>query len=102
MAGYRGLSSAVTVIPGVVFAGGLDGMLRALSASDGNVLWSVNTAQEFETVNGVKAKGGSIGAPGPTVAQGMVLVGSGYTGFQGGAPGNVLLAFVPYDRIPNR
>ena len=100
MAAYRGLSSAVTVIPGVVFSGGLDGMLRAFSANDGNLIWSFNTADEFETVNGMKAKGGSIGAPGPTVAQGMVLIGSGYTGFQGGAPGNVLLAFMPYDRIP--
>ena len=99
---HRGLSSAVTAIPGVVFSGGLDGVLRAFAANDGNLLWSFNTAQEFDAVNGIKAKGGSIGAPGPTVAQGMVLVSSGYTGFQGGAPGNVLLAFTPYDRIPNR
>jgi polyvinyl alcohol dehydrogenase (cytochrome) len=98
----RGLSAALTLIPGVIFSGGLDGVLRAFSASDGNLLWSFNTAEEFEAVNGVAAKGGSIGGPGPTVAQGMVFVPSGYTGFQGGNPGNVLLAFTPYDRIPSR
>jgi polyvinyl alcohol dehydrogenase (cytochrome) len=96
----RGLSSALTLIPGVVFSGGLDGVVRAFAATDGNLVWSFNTAQEFQTVNGVKAKGGSIGAPGPTVVQGMVFVPSGYTGFQGGAAGNVLLAFTPYDRLP--
>jgi hypothetical protein len=46
-------------------------------------------------VNGVAAKGGSIGAGGPVIANGMVFVGSGYVGFQNGVPGNVLLAFAP-------
>ena len=46
----------------------------------------------FETVNRVTAKGGSISAPGPTIAGGMVFVGSGYA-VLGGTPGNVLLAF---------
>ena len=73
----------------------MDGMLRAVSPADGRTLWEFNTAQEFQTVNGVAAKGGSIGAGGPTVAQGMLFVGSGYVGFQNGVPGNVLLAFAP-------
>lgn len=34
-----------------------------------------------------------MGAPGPTVADGMVFVGSGYIGFGNGMPGNALLAF---------
>ena len=46
-------------------------------------------------LNGVPAKGGSIGAGGPTIAGGMVFVGSGYVGFTNGVPGNVLLAFAP-------
>lgn len=93
MKDHPGLSAAVTVIPGVVFTSGLDGMLRAFSANDGKSLWEFDTAQEFQTVNGVKAHGGSIGSAGATVAGGMVFVNSGYTGFQGGVPGNVLLAF---------
>jgi polyvinyl alcohol dehydrogenase (cytochrome) len=89
----RGLTAALTVIPGVVFAGGWDGLLRALSTDDGRLLWEYNTIQEFTTVNRVAAKGGSMGAPGPTVAGGMLFAGSGYPGLGNGTPGNVLLAF---------
>jgi polyvinyl alcohol dehydrogenase (cytochrome) len=87
-----GQTAALTAIPGVVFSGGWDGILRALSTDDGRLLWEYKTAQEFKTVNGVAAKGGSMGAPGPTVAGGMLFVGSGYV-FGAGVPGNVLLAF---------
>jgi polyvinyl alcohol dehydrogenase (cytochrome) len=95
---HRGVVAAVTLIPGVLFAGGMDGILRAVSPNDGRTIWEFNTAQEFQTANGQTAKGGSIGAAGPSVADGMVFVSSGYVGFQGGVPGNVLLAFKPFDR----
>jgi polyvinyl alcohol dehydrogenase (cytochrome) len=95
MAQHPGISAAVSVIPGVVFTGGLDGMLRAFSAFDGRPIWQYNTAKEFDTMNGVKARGGSIGSAGATIVNGMVYVTSGYTGFQNGRPGNVLLAFKP-------
>jgi polyvinyl alcohol dehydrogenase (cytochrome) len=88
-----GQSAAVTGIPGAVFTGGWDGILRALSTDDGKVLWQFDTAQPFTAVNGVAAKGGSMGGPGPTVAGGMLYVGSGYANVGGGMPGNVLLAF---------
>jgi polyvinyl alcohol dehydrogenase (cytochrome) len=89
----RGLVAAVTVIPGVVFAGGWDGVLRALSTADGHELWQYATAHDYTTVNGVAAKGGSLGDPGAAIAGGMVYVGSGYIGTGNGMPGNVLLAF---------
>jgi polyvinyl alcohol dehydrogenase (cytochrome) len=95
MAGHKGIVAAVSLIPGVLFAAGMDGVLRAVAPADGTPIWEFNTAQEFETVNKVHAKGGSIGAGGPTIANGMVFVGSGYVGFQNGVPGNVLLAFAP-------
>ncbi len=95
MAQHRGVVAAVSVIPGAFFAGGMDGILRAVSPGNGQPIWEFDTAQEFQTVNGVKAKGGSIGAAGPVIANGMVFVGSGYVGFQNGVPGNVLLAFAP-------
>jgi polyvinyl alcohol dehydrogenase (cytochrome) len=95
MAQHRGIVAAVSLIPGVLFSGGLDGMLRAVSPGNGQTIWEFNTAQDFQTVNGVPAKGGSIGQGGPTIAGGMVFVGSGYVGFTNGAPGNVLLAFAP-------
>jgi polyvinyl alcohol dehydrogenase (cytochrome) len=85
-------SAAVSAIPGVVFSGCDDAHLRAYSTSDGTVIWDFNTAQEFKTVNGLTASGGSIDGPGPTISGGMVFVPSGYGGW-GGLPGNVLLAF---------
>ena len=48
--------------------------------------------REYETVNGVPARGGSLDGPGPVIAGGMVYVNSGY-GAMGGIPGNVLVAF---------
>lgn len=85
-------SAAVTVIPGVVFAGSVDGHLRAYSTRDGRILWTYDTAREFQTVNRVKASGGSIDAAGPVVVDGMVFTNSGYGRWRGKA-GNVLLAF---------
>jgi polyvinyl alcohol dehydrogenase (cytochrome) len=87
-----GQPGAVTAVPGVVFSGSLDGHLRAFSASDGRILWDVDTARTYTTVNGLTAKGGSLDGAGPVVAGGMLFVNSGYPRF-GGAPGNVLLAF---------
>ncbi|HLJ45662.1 MAG TPA: PQQ-binding-like beta-propeller repeat protein [Bryobacteraceae bacterium] len=85
-------SAAVTVIPGVVFSGAVDGHLRAYSTKNGKILWDYDTVQEYKTVNGIPAKGGSLDGPGPTVANGLLLTTSGYTYFNG-LPGNVLLAF---------
>src|SRR5262249_32377182 len=42
---HPGVTAALSVVPGVVFAAGLDGMLRALSAFDGRVLWQYDTTQ---------------------------------------------------------
>jgi polyvinyl alcohol dehydrogenase (cytochrome) len=83
-------SAAISVIPGAVFSGSFDGGLRAFSTKDGSVLWEFNTNREFVTVNGVRAKGASINGPAPTIAAGMLFVGSGDYRSR---PGNVLLAF---------
>jgi polyvinyl alcohol dehydrogenase (cytochrome) len=84
--------SAITVIPGAVLSPSNDGAVRAFSTSDGSVLWSFDTNRDFTTVNGVKAKGGSMNGPSPVVSGGMMYVSSGYGTF-GLRPGNVLLAF---------
>jgi polyvinyl alcohol dehydrogenase (cytochrome) len=76
----------------VVFSGGLDGHLRAYAASDGQIVWDMDTAQAYSTVNGVAAHGGSLDGPGAVVVGGMLYVNSGYANF-GTAPGNALLAF---------
>jgi polyvinyl alcohol dehydrogenase (cytochrome) len=90
--GPKGETAAITAIPGAIFSGGWDGMLRAFSTDDGHLLWEYNMVHSYDTVNHVPAKGGSMAAPGPTVAGGMLFVGSGYV-FGAGTPGNALLVF---------
>lgn len=91
----RGHGGAVSLIPGAILSGGWDGVVRAVSTADGSVLWSYDTAHDFETVNGVAAHGGSMGAPGPIAAGGTIYVGSGIVGVQNGLAGNAVLAFAP-------
>ena len=94
--GKPGCSAAqmapVTVIPGAVFSGSMDGRLRAFNTADGKPLWEFDTLRDFETVNGVKAHGGSLNATGPVISDGILYLSSGY-GQLGGMAGNVLLAF---------
>ena len=85
-------SAAVSALPGVAFSGSVDGHMRAYSTVNGSVIWDVDTIREYETVNGVPGRGGSIDGPGPVIGSGMVFVNSGYP-TAGGTPGNVLLAF---------
>jgi polyvinyl alcohol dehydrogenase (cytochrome) len=91
--GSAGLGAAPTAIPGVVFEGATDGQLFAVSAADGKQLWQFNTAQDFDTVNKVKARGGAINTSGAVIVDGMVFVSSGYAIVAGASAGNVLLAF---------
>jgi polyvinyl alcohol dehydrogenase (cytochrome) len=85
-------SAAVSALPGVAFSGSVDGHMRAYSAANGSIVWDVDTIREYETVNGVPGRGGSIDGPGPVIGGGMVFFNSGYP-TAGGTPGNVLLAF---------
>jgi polyvinyl alcohol dehydrogenase (cytochrome) len=91
--GCTGAQSApVSVIPGVVFSGSVDGHMRAYSTKDGSILWDFNTVRDYETVNHVTAKGGSIDSSGPAIADGLLVTNSGYALWRG-LPGNVLLVF---------
>ncbi len=83
---------AASAMPGLVFAGSHDGWLRAYDERDGRLVWEVDTAQSYATVNGVPAMGGSLDMGGATLADGMLFLNSGY-GRLVGRPGNVLLAF---------
>jgi polyvinyl alcohol dehydrogenase (cytochrome) len=85
-------SAAVTVIPGLVLSGAVDGHVRAYSTANGSVVWDSDTSREFETTNGPRARGGSLDVAGPVAVGGMVYVMSGYA-LWGGMPGNVLLAY---------
>ena len=83
---------AVTAIEGAIFSGSLDGLIRAHETSTGRVIWDVDTVREYNTVNGVPGRGGSLNGPGATVVGGTVYVSSGYSSLNF-MPGNVLLAF---------
>jgi polyvinyl alcohol dehydrogenase (cytochrome) len=87
-------SAAATMMPGVVFVAGSDGVIHAVSASDGHSLWDYDTAHPFKTVNDVPAHGGAINSIGPTMANGMLYIASGYA-VVGSNSGNVLIAFSP-------
>jgi polyvinyl alcohol dehydrogenase (cytochrome) len=87
-----GNSAAPTVIPGIVFAGTLDGHIRAYASSNGEILWDFDTVKDYDGINGLKGKGGALDGAAPVVSNGMLFVNSGYGSF-GQMPGNVLLAF---------
>lgn len=86
------LPQALTAIPGAVFAGSMNGHLRAFSTKSGEILWDFDATHDFDTVNQIPAKGGSFNGGGAAVAHGLMVINSGF-GFAGGKPGNVLLAF---------
>lgn len=92
----KGCSAAqpgpTSVIDGAVFAGSDDGHMRAYSTTDGHILWDFDTNKDFQTVNSVKAHGGSIDGTGATIAGGMVYTNAGYSRIPV-MPGNVFLAF---------
>src|SRR5271167_624139 len=80
---WHAQAQAVTVMPGVAFSGSMDGHLRAYSTIDGKILWDFDTAQPFQTKNGVRAGGGPLDHGGATIVNGSVYINSG----------NALLAF---------
>lgn len=89
---WGGFSAAITATDEVVFAGGLDGYMEAISAKTGKLLWSHNSKQKFTSVNDVETHGGAFDAHGAMVADDLVIVNSGYGSFsqQGG---NALLVY---------
>ena len=87
-----GISAPVTAIPGVVFAGHMDGVLRAYDTATGKVIWAYDSTGEVRTVSGATAHGGSFGGAGVAIRDGYVVVNSGY-GLYFHMPGNALLVF---------
>lgn len=88
-----GQPAAAALIPGMLFSGSMDGFMRAYDPATGEVIWRIDTRREYEAINGVATKGGSIKGAGPTIVDGWVYFGSGYGRF--GMPGNAFLAFGP-------
>jgi polyvinyl alcohol dehydrogenase (cytochrome) len=87
-----GILASIVAIPGAVFAGHMDGRIRAYDSTDGRVLWEYDSSGSVRTLSGAEAHGGSVGGGGPVVYDGMLYANSGY-GLYFHMPGNVLLAF---------
>jgi polyvinyl alcohol dehydrogenase (cytochrome) len=79
----------------MVLAGHMDGRLRVYDSENGRVLWEVDTTQDWPTVSGASAHGGSFGGgAGPLMVGRQLIAVSGY-GIYFHMPGNVLLVFAP-------
>lgn len=91
-------SAAISVTNDLLFAGSLDGVLRALRVSDGEQLWAFDSAIAVDGVNGVAGNGGEIASVAPVIAGDTLLLNSGYDTFGGpdaykAGAGNALFAF---------
>ncbi|MEQ8689741.1 MAG: PQQ-binding-like beta-propeller repeat protein [Pseudomonadales bacterium] len=88
---HPGVSQVPTVIGDLVFAGAMDGVMRAYDPNTGEVVWMLDTTASFDTVLGTPTRGGSFGgAAGPVAWQGQLLLSSGY-GIYNHMAGNLLL-----------
>jgi polyvinyl alcohol dehydrogenase (cytochrome) len=87
-----GILASITAIPGAVFAGHMDGRVRAYDAATGAVLWQFDTSEPRPALGGATATGGTIGGGGPVVYDGRVYTNSGY-GLYAHMAGNMLAAF---------
>jgi polyvinyl alcohol dehydrogenase (cytochrome) len=90
----NGVSAPPTLTGGLVYAGDMNGRLRAYDAATGKIVWEVDTgAASFATVNGVAMPGGNIDGPGPVAAYGRLYVMSGYQASLGGPSTSVLVVY---------
>jgi polyvinyl alcohol dehydrogenase (cytochrome) len=65
-------SAAPVVVPGLLFAGSLDGHLRAYDTDNGHIIWDYNSLQKYKTVNGAEGAGGSMDGAAPVISNGML------------------------------
>ncbi|MFT5578566.1 MAG: polyvinyl alcohol dehydrogenase (cytochrome) [Paraglaciecola psychrophila] len=89
---HPGLSAAIAATDELVFAGALDGVLRAYDADSGAIVWRFDTIRDYQTPDGAGASGGTLDTHGPMIAADMVFIQSGYAK-QLLHGGNALLAF---------
>src|SRR3546814_11377457 len=88
-------SAALTVTNDLLFAGSLDGELKAFQTHDGAERWSYDSNVAITGVDGTAGHGGTIDSVGANAAGGDLLLNSGYDScgssnrYQAG-PGNVL------------
>ncbi len=68
-----GISAPATATSVAVFAGAMDGVLRAYDPNSGQIIWQFDTARKFQALGGNTALGGTIGGgSGPVIRDGMI------------------------------
>jgi polyvinyl alcohol dehydrogenase (cytochrome) len=96
---HPGVSQAITAIPGLVLAGGMDGVLRIHDSASGEVLWQMDSTKTITTVSGEEAFGGSFGGgSAPVLQDGLLVLSSGY-GIYLHMPGNLLMVYEVDDEL---
>lgn len=88
----RTQTGAATVIPGVAFAGAMDGHLRAYDVASGKILWDFDAGQTWPAVNGGEAFGGNLDGAPQTVAGGTLFVNAGNAALSSTRHGDAVLA----------
>ena len=76
-------SASIAVTNDLVFAGSLDGVLRAFHKDDGRELWAFDSAVRVIGADGTPGNGGTIDNAGPVIAGDSILLNSGYGVFGG-------------------
>src|SRR5260370_39650612 len=73
---FNAQSAAPSAVPGVIFAGTMDGHERAYASADGNVLWDFDAAgRTYRTINGVSDQtGGAPNASSCAIPHGQVVL----------------------------
>ncbi len=92
--GLFGLSGAPTVIGDHIVTGGLDGRVYVVERKTGKLVSQWDTAQKYQTVNGVEGNGASVDNASIIATNGLLIMNSGYGLFGQGA-GNVMIAYKP-------
>ena len=88
---HPGISQVPTVVGDVVIAGAMDGWVRAYAIATGDIVWEMDSTQQFQTILHQPTNGGSFGgAAGPIAFNGMLVLSSGY-GIYNHMAGNLLL-----------
>jgi polyvinyl alcohol dehydrogenase (cytochrome) len=101
---YKGLqidsiySAALSVSNDVLFAGSLDGVVKAFHTDTGEELWSFDSAIAVTGKDGFAGNGGTIDSVGPIAVKDALFLNSGYSSFglkgkYNGGPGNALFIF---------
>lgn len=88
-------SAALSVTNDVLFAGSLNGVVKALRTTDGRELWSFDSVIPVTDVDGEAGQGGTIDSVGPIPVGNELYLNSGYATFGGrdywqGGNGNAL------------